>query len=252
MNFEDVTFVILTKNEAARIGDCLAALPPKAHAIVYDAQSADNTADLAAALGARVISAPWVGFVQARAKAARMVTTPWTFMLDADERLSQALQEELRALAPSSEIVAYAAPRRNYFGGKWIRGAGWWPDRLVRLFRTGRARVVARPGSEGAQLHEVWVPDGARGALASPIDHYSYASVRDYRAKFARYTALEAQAAIPSLLRTAGALATVPWRFAWLSIVRRGIFDGPLGIYVSAASAAYPAAVELKAWRRSH
>jgi (heptosyl)LPS beta-1,4-glucosyltransferase len=173
-------------------------------------------------------------------------------MLDADERLTQAGRAELLACEPGAKTCAFSVPRKNFFCGRWIRGAGWWPDRLVRLFRTGAARIASPSGSAGTAVHERWEVDGAVTQLVEPIEHYSYLSVAEYRTKFARYTALEAlgrtgRASFGSL---AAAGALMPLRAAWLLFVRGGVLDGWRGAYVSVGSACYPVAARWKAWKR--
>jgi len=248
MRSADITFVILTRDEAADIGDSIASLPAGSKILVYDAESSDATRAIAAERGAQVVVAPWSGFVEARLSAARLVETTWTFMLDADERLSRALVDELLAIDEADDVSGYSMPRRNVVCGRWIRGAGWWPDRLVRLFRSGRARLESRAGG----LHERWRCDGRTQTLRAPIVHLSYPTLAEYRRKFAAYTGIEAGGRRSSLARVAGAWLLFPIRAAWLYGARGGILDGWQGAYVSAASAAYPAVVETKAWRRSH
>jgi glycosyltransferase involved in cell wall biosynthesis len=250
LNLTDVTFVILTKNEAARIDDCLASIPAGCPMLVYDSQSKDGTVELARGRGARVVDAAWHGFAQTRVDAAALVNTPWTFMLDADERLSSELSTELESLDPAPDIVAYSMPRRNYFCGSWVRGAGWWPDRLVRLFRTGHAGITSRHGGEGA-LHETWQPDGACAALAAPLDHYSYATLAEYRAKFERYTSIEAAASPADPLAVVSASSLFPVRVLWLLFGRGALLDGWRGAYIAWCSALYPVAVAAKAARRA-
>jgi glycosyltransferase involved in cell wall biosynthesis len=249
LNPADITFVVLTKDEERRIDDCLRSQPESAPRLVYDAQSTDSTASVARALGAEVVSRPWVGFAQARLDAASLVRTPWTFMLDADERLTPELRAELVALNPPAEVDAYSVARMNFFCGRWMRCAGWWPDRLVRLFRTGRAALDSRNANSAHALHETWRVDGACVELRAPLEHHSYATVDSYRSKFALYTALEANGlrggvGVGSLI--AGWLL-VPVRALWLLIGRRGLLEGWRGIYVSIASACYPAVVKTKA-----
>lgn len=210
MNLSDITFVVLTKNEAARIDGCLASIPPNCAMLVYDSQSTDGTVDLARKRGARVIDGAWHGFAQTRLDAGALVSTQWTFMLDADERVTPELSVELESLDPPAGITAYSVPRRNYFCGSWIRGAGWWPDRLVRLFRTGHAGITSRHGGEAA-LHETWLPDGACGALTTPLEHRSYATLADYRVKFERYTDIEASATRPDPLAVVSASGVFPF-----------------------------------------
>ena len=218
--------------------------------LVYDSASQDGTAELARNRGARVFDGPWHGFAQTRLDAAALVGTPWTFMLDADERLTPELSMELSALDPAPDIVAYSVPRRNYFCDRWIRGAGWWPDRLVRLFRTGHAGIASRHGGEGA-LHETWQPDGATGQLSAPLEHHSYATLAEYRAKFERYTDIEAGASPADPLAVVNQSSVFPLRVVWLLIGRGAILDGWRGVYIAWCSALYPVVVAAKAARRA-
>lgn len=251
MNPADLTFVVLTKDEARHIEACLGSVPRRAHALVYDSGSVDDTTLIARTLGADVIEGAWRGFARTRLDALAHVATPWTFMLDADERLTPELRAEIAALDPPGEVAGYSLPRKNMFCGRWIRGAGWWPDRLVRLFRTDRATIPASGGVEAAAVHEVWQVDGAVGSLASPLVHESYSSLEEYRRKFADYTALEAANAPRSVARAVSECLCVPARLAWLLVGKRAILDGWQGWYVAAGSAVYRAAVPLKALRRA-
>jgi len=244
----EITFVVLTKNEAARIGDCLASVPAGAKTLVYDSASTDGTAALAEAQGARVVDGPWRGFAQTRLDAAALVDTPWTFMLDADERVTPELALEISRADAPDDIAAYSVPRRNYFCGAWIRGAGWWPDRLVRLFRTGKAGIQARNSGDAA-LHETWTVQGASAELEAPLDHHSYDDLAQYRAKFERYTDIEASAAQPDALALSGLATLAPLRALWLLLGRGAIADGWRGAYIAWFSALYPVAVAAKAMR---
>ena len=240
---------MLTKDEASRIETCLRSLPDDAPCLVYDAESTDATASIARGLGAEVVSRPWAGFTKARIEAAALVRTPWIFMLDADERLTPDLRAEILALQPRADVDAYSVARMNFFCGRWIHGAGWWPDRLIRLFRKGSAVLDARNADAAQALHETWRVSGMCMPLRAPLEHRSYDDIAAYRRKFARYTAIEAEGLRGevgswSLL---AAFAMVPVRALWLLIGRRGVLDGWRGAYVSVASACYPAVVKWKA-----
>ena len=229
----------------------MASLPDAAPRLVYDAESVDGTTRVAIAHGADVVIRPWTGFARARIDAAAMVQTPWIFMLDADERLTPELRAELAALEPPHDVDGYSVARMNFFCGRWIRGAGWWPDRSVRLFRAGRATLASRNAASVYAVHERWTVSGRCIQLASPLEHQSYATLAAYRAKYAYYTGLEAEGlrgkvSLGSLLVTLG---MTPVRALWLLVARRGILDGWRGVYVSARSAAYPLAVRWKARR---
>lgn len=249
MDASDITFVILTRDEERNIAECLRSLPPGAKALVFDSESTDKTLAIAAAMGARVAVAPWRGVGPARSAAEQLVRTEWLFTLDADERVTPELAAEIAGLRTSPHIDAYSIPRANYFGGRWIRGASWWPDRRVRMYRKGRATQTADNLRRHAAGHVYYEAPGRTAELKSHIIHHSYASVDDYRRKFKRYTDAEASARRSSLGEFVGAWLVVPLRAAWLLTWRRGALDGWTGVYVSVASALYPAVVATKALR---
>jgi glycosyltransferase involved in cell wall biosynthesis len=214
---------------------------------VLDAESRDGTAAVARAHGAAVETRPWTGFVNARRYALGRVTTPWALMLDADELLDPALREAV--LAAPGDVAGYTLRRVTMLCGRPVHAAGWSNERLLRLFRTDRARVAAN--EVGADLHERWTVDGATADLPGAIMHDSYPTLASYRVKFDRYTSVEA-AALPASQRAyARALATMPLRFLW-SIVRYGGWrDGWRGLFVAWESARYRVVVRAKALRRA-
>ncbi len=246
-----MTFVVLTKDEERNLPRALAGLPPGVSLLVIDAESSDATVELARARGAEVIVRPWAGFVATRRFALGCVRTPWTFMLDADEALDADLAAALPGLDPPGATDAYAVKRTTYFCGRPIRHGAWGGDAPVRFFRTARAELVAAPAGGGdAELHESWRVPGGVGRLGGVLLHYSYPTLGSYRAKFARYTSLEARGlrATPLVLARAAGVALL--RAPWLLFVKGGWRDGWRGVFVAVASAAYPVAVAWKAWRR--
>ncbi len=243
---------MLAKDEARRIGRTLASVPAGARTVVLDAESADATATLARAAGARVVVRPWDGFVRARRFALGLVETEWTFMLDADETLTAALAAELGALGPAADVDAFAVPRTTYLCGAAIRHGPWGGDAPVRLFRTRRATLVARPAAGGdAELHERWTVPGRVERTRGSLDHDSYPTLASYRRKFARYTSLEASGVRTSFGGLVRACAIASLRVPWYLLAKGGWRDGWRGAFVATASAAYPAAVAWKAWRRT-
>jgi len=196
-----------------------------------------------------VAVAPWRGVGVARECAEQLVQTEWVFTLDADERVTPDLAAELDVLETSDSIDAYSIPRANYFCGRWIRGAAWWPDRQVRMYRRGRAWQTARDPRSGAAGHVYYVAPGKTADLNGHIVHHSYASVEDYRTRFKRYTDAEAAQRPATPLEFAKAWLVMPVRAVWLLVWRRGVMDGWRGVYVSVASALYPAVVATKALR---
>jgi glycosyltransferase involved in cell wall biosynthesis len=230
----------------------LASVPSESLALVVDAESTDATAELARDRGARVVVRPWAGFVAARRAALALVDTAWTFMLDADESLDGALREALSSLEPPADVDAYAIPRTTYFCGRPIRYGPWGADAPVRLFRTARATLVAQPAAGGtADLHERWTVPGRVARANGSLAHDSYPTFASYRAKFARYTSLEAAGMSGSPRALARAVAVAALRAPWYLIVRSGWRDGWRGAFLAFSSAMYPVVVAWKAWRHA-
>jgi hypothetical protein len=224
-------------------------VPLGAPIYILDAESVDATVAIAQAAGATVEGRRWAGFVQARRHALTRVRTGWTLMLDADEALDVELRVAIAA-APD-DVDAYCVRRITTFCGRRIRTAGWSNEKLIRLFRTGSIRLEAHSVGGGADLHERWVSDGAVGNLAGAIVHDSYPTVASYWEKFGRYTTIEAAAVDGSIRGLLGAVVVGLARFPWALLRYRGWSDGWRGLFVAAASAAYPIVVQCKALRRT-
>lgn len=198
----------------------------------------------ARAAGARVEQRDWTNFVDARAHALERVRTPWVLMIDADEALDDLLNDAV--LSAKGDYDAYRVKRTTYFCGKPMRI--WRDEPLIRLFRRDRARLEAHPAASGdALIHEAWSSDGRVADLPGTLLHYSYPDVSTYRAKFDRYTTLEAANMNGSLIRWLSGCAASAIRFAWLLFARGAFLDGPRGWYVAYRSAAYPAVAARKA-----
>jgi hypothetical protein len=203
---------------------------------------------VARAHGAQVETRRWGGFVDARRYALERVDTRWTLMLDADELLDARAREALASAR--DDVAGYTLRRVTTLCGNAIRTAGWSNEMLLRLFRTDRARVEPNSVGGGADLHERWVVDGPVGVLPGTIVHASYPTLASYRAKFVRYTSIEAIALAPSRLALARELLAFAPRVLW-SIARYGGWrDGWRGMFVAWESARYRVVVRLKALRK--
>ncbi len=248
MDPSDVTAFILTRDEERDLPRAITSLPRGVSILVLDARSADNTVAYARAAGARVIERDWTDFVDARRFGLGQIATPWTLMLDADEQLDDRLREAI-VTAPGN-ADGYIVRRTTYFHGKPMRM--WSGEPLLRLVRTGAARVEAQAATGGdAPLHERLVCNGDVRELDGTLLHYSYPDARTYREKFARYTAIEALAHPPSFMRSVTQGALVVPRFGDGLLRRGALRDGPRGWYVAWYSALYPAVVAWKSLRQA-
>jgi glycosyltransferase involved in cell wall biosynthesis len=238
------------KDEERNLARALGSVPQGARLLAIDAESSDRSVAIARRHGCEVVVRPWAGFVETRRYALGKVQTPWTFMLDADEQLDAILSAALAELKPEPATDGYTVARATFFCGQMMRHGSWGEERLLRLFRTGRANLVAEPVAGGAaQLHERWTVPGRTGRLQGTLLHYSYPSLADYRAKFERYTSLEAQGLPASALGLGRAIGLAALRAPYAFFVKSGWRDGWRGAYVALASAWYPVVVAWKALR---
>ena len=136
-----LSVIVITRDEAAHIGDRLRSVWDLADEIVVvDSGSRDDTVRICRELGARVIETDWPGFGPQKNRALDAATGDWVFSIDADERVTPELAAELRAAMADGRADAYAVPRLSQFCGHWVHHSGWRPDYIVRLFRRGSAR----------------------------------------------------------------------------------------------------------------
>jgi (heptosyl)LPS beta-1,4-glucosyltransferase len=239
--------ILISKNEAGNIVDCLASVAWVGERIVIDAESSDRTAELARAAGARVMVRPWPGFGAQKNYGMDQVGTEWILILDADERVPPGLRDEILGRIGSwkaGEPVAYEIPRRNFFYGAWVRHAGVYPDYQIRLFRRGYARYNDVP------VHENLMVQGAIGKLANPLDHFTERRIRDHFRKFGHYTTLAAQEKA-GRVRHVGA-SDILFRplvvFVKSYVLKRGYLDGIRGLIVSVFAGMYTFVKYAKLW----
>ena len=151
---QKISAYILTYNEAEKIEAAIASVLWADEVVVVDSFSVDRTPQIARSLGARVVDVKFKGFGDLRNRAIEACNFDWIFSLDADERCTEAVRDEILALlagSPPHEI--YMVPRRSYMMGRWIRGSGWYPNfRQPQLFRKGSIRYTLEPVHEGFEV----------------------------------------------------------------------------------------------------
>lgn len=187
----ELAAVVLTKNEETHISDCLDSLAWADERVVFDDFSTDRTAKIAQSKGARVLSHPLENFAAQRNAALEAVGAEWILFVDADERVTPALAEEIRRVIRHAGDQARAGwwiPRHNFMVGHRMRGGGWYPDHQLRLLLRTKAHYdPAHP------VHEIVILDGEAGYLENPFIHYNYDTVGHFRRKMRRYTVFEAE-----------------------------------------------------------
>ncbi len=182
----ELAVVILAKNEARHIGECIATLGFADRVVVSDSYSDDGTVEIARAPARRCSSGR---STTSRANATprwRRSTRTWIFFVDADERITSELAAEVRQVIAERSEAGWWVPRHNFIAGHEVRHGGFYPDYQLRLLRRARARYdPERP------VHEVVLLDGESGYLQQPMIHYNYASWAQFHWKQRRYAQFE-------------------------------------------------------------
>lgn len=225
---------LITRNEAGDLPGCLESLKGLVDEIVVvDDRSQDQTLSIAKRCGARTFSRALDGFAAQKQFALDQTTGEWALSIDADERVTPALAEEIRAaLAAPCDMAGYQIRRRFYFLGRLLRRGGLGRDWVLRLFRRPRGRFAP------ARVHERVEVDGPVGRLQSPLDHFSYATLDEYVEKCNRYTSLAAQDLWHRGRRFSWADYLRPgWEILSRLLLRGAWLDGHAGILYAALSA---------------
>jgi glycosyltransferase involved in cell wall biosynthesis len=227
---------IITLNQEAAIGECLASVSFADDIVVVDTGSTDRTVEIARGYTDRVFTASWQGFGRTKNYALDQTRGDWVFSLDTDERVPAALKDEIRAVVQADgPFSGYRVPRKNYFCGRWIRHLGWYPDYTLRLFRRGQGRFRNR------EVHEEVVVTGPVGTLTTPLEHYSYNSVGEYVSRMDRYARLAAVELAKNGQRPyPGELVYRPFfAFLHLYLFRRGFLEGTTGYTLAVLMSLY-------------
>lgn len=224
-----LTVIIATKNEAHNIQGCISSVQFADEILVLDSGSSDNTVTLAQAAGATVHRTDWPGYGLQQRRGIELANTDWVLSLDADERISAQLKDEILDSISIPRANGYRLPRRSSFCGQFIRASGWVPDYTLRLVRREAA------GFTDHFLHAHMTVLGSEADLANPIIHYSYRNLNDVLEKLNRYSRgasidLATQGVSSGITK---AILKGLWAFFRTYVVRAGFLDGRMGLVLS-------------------
>jgi glycosyltransferase involved in cell wall biosynthesis len=233
-----LSVIVITRDEERDIADCLESVRGVAdETVVVDNFSTDRTREIAARLGARVVEHEFEGFGPQKQFALEQAAGDWVLNIDADERVTEDLAREIRALLerPLEGLPAgFEIPFQLVFMGRRLRFGGCFGERHTRLFRREKARYT------GAAVHEGIRVDGPLGSLAHPVRHLSYRNFAEYLEKCRRYTGLIAARKFAEGRRfSAWQHLRLPWEFFVRYVAKGGFLDGAPGFTYAALSAYY-------------
>ena len=241
-----ITLFIIAKNEERRISACIVSARDVVNEIiVIDAYSSDKTSQICKSLGAVVYKRKFDGFTNQKNFALSKVNGEWALNLDADERLSPALKQEILRAIQDPKPAGYFIPFCNYFLNKKMRFSGLNKEKHLRLVRTQQAKYV------GGLVHEGLKVNGPLGTLKNPINHFSYDTLDAYFAKFNRYTTLAARQMHQNGKKfcLVSVLFTLPFEFAKRYFLKLGILDGMRGFLWASFSTFYVFVKYAKLWQ---
>jgi glycosyltransferase involved in cell wall biosynthesis len=240
-----LTVTVITRDEAANIEAALRSVSWADEIIVVDSHSADDTVSRARPLATRVVSREWPGYSAQKNYAAEIASNDWILSLDADERVSPELAEEIRqVLRRGPEQCGYRIPRVTWYLGRWIRSTDWYPDLQLRLYDRRSARW------NGRRVHESVHPNSPPARLKHELQHYAYRDIAHHLATIDRYTTLAAEQWLSEGRRTSALELFFHPRFAFIRnyVLRGGFRDGTVGLLVSRMNAYYVFLKFAKLW----
>lgn len=240
-----ISAFLIVLNEAENLRACLGTLAFADEIVVVDSGSEDGSVAIARRFTDRIFERPFRDFADQKNFALAQVRSEWALSVDADERVSPELRDEiLETVASSPRAAGYRVPRKNFFRGQWIRCS--YPDFQTRLFRKATARFVGI-------VHETVEIDGEIAELRSPLLHYNAPSVAAFLAKIRRYASLDARKRVESGERFAArSLWVQPVRELRRLLFQRAAYrDGLNGVMLATLMAVYAAAVSFHGLRES-
>lgn len=224
-----ISVTIITLNEEHNITDCLASLDFADEIIVVDSGSCDRTEEICRAHPkVRFFKHTWEGYGRQKNFAAGQAVNDWILNIDADERVTPELYTSISRL-DASEATAFRMARENYFGTRWIKYCGWYPNYSTRLYDRRKCGFIER------SVHESVKCSGRVGTLSGNLRHFTYRGITDYLDRMNRYSSLAADEVLkegkdPGI---AAIMLKPVFTFFKMYVVKRGFLEGFQGFQLS-------------------
>lgn len=243
-------------NEEDNLAACLDSIKEFASEIVIvDGNSSDKTVTIAEKFGAKIIAETnKTNFHINKQIAMDACQEDWILQLDADERVSSMLKEEITKIVTadsSTQPDAFYLKRRNYFLGRWMNKGGMYPDPVIRLFKKGRARLPQQ------SIHELMTVDGTTGWLNEDLLHIADPSFSRYLKRSNRYTTLQAQAWLKENKLKTDTITILNYmvikplvRFLEIYLRHKGFLDGFPGFVFAYYSGLHLRSSYIKYWEK--
>lgn len=228
---EQLTALVITYNEIGYIEKCIESITFADEIIVVDSYSTDGTYEyLKKHSKVKVIQNPFENFTAQKSFALKQANNDWVLFLDADEIVSDALQNEItETISSDTDIAAFWFYRQFMFKDEKLNFSGWQTDKNYRLFRKSKAVF-----SDCKIVHETLDVDGTSGILKEKLTHYCYKNYEDYKGKMLKYGRLKAIESFYKEKKFSYVMMGLKtsWKFFNHYILRLGILDGKKGFTI--------------------
>jgi glycosyltransferase involved in cell wall biosynthesis len=230
MNKILLSVIIITKNEQDNIEDCLESVKWADEIIVVDSGSVDKTEEICRKYTDNFYVMDWPGFGIQKQRALELASHEWVLSIDADERITLDLKDEIISVLSSNlNADGYIIPRLSNYLGKDIRHAGWYPDYTLRLVKGGKSHFTKDI------VHEKIIVDGSIDKLVNHFLHYPYKDIAHHMQKLNDYSSLSAEKMFTNGKYISWPMIFVKALFGFIRayIFRRGFLDSWQGLVVS-------------------
>lgn len=244
-----LSIVVITKNEQENIQDCLESIKWANEIILVDAQSTDRTVEIAKNYTDKIFVREWKGYSDAKNFGAQHANCEWIFFIDADERITDELRREIQQKISdnTNEFVAFMVARRTYFLGKWIKHCGWYPNYVIRMVKNGYGKF------NELNVHERLLVNGKIGKFKNDLLHFTDKNLYQYFEKFNNYTTLAAIDLFDQNrnFKIKNLLLNPIFTFIRMYFLRLGFLDGIHGLVLCTLSSLYVFTKYAKLWEKS-
>ena len=243
----DLTATVITFNEEDNIRDCLESLSWVPNIVVLDSGSTDRTVEIALEYTEHVHVTDWPGHVEQKNRAISFSPTNWIISLDADERVSDELREEiLDHLKTEPKVPGFSMPRLTWHLGQWIRHGGWYPDRKIRIFDRRKAHWA------GFNPHDRISIEGTPIKLKGNLLHYSFKNLHHHLEGMDFFTNISGKEMEIRRERSPllGMTVRAPWRFFRMLVLQKGYKDGFAGFILAGLGMIYVFLKYASLWER--
>lgn len=240
-----VSVVIITLNEESNIKGCLESVKWADEIIVVDSGSRDKTVEICRQYTDFVYDVLWQGFGKQKNSAVGLAHFDWILSIDADERVTPELKEEIEGLLKNElDFSGYFISRKSYFGKRLILHCGWFPDFTIRLFNRQKGRF------NDVQVHESVQIDGNTGYLKHSLVHFTYKNISDFLIRMNRYSTLAANDLFKEKKKRAvlKMIFHPPATFLKMYLLKGGYKEGFPGMILSGLYAFYTFVKYSKLW----